>query len=292
MTIDLDTTDVEVYGRKKRGVAYNYQGQRCGRPHVAAWAETGTVLAADLLPGDADPRPGAAGLLRLLAFCAPTTNSYRRLVPGYEAPVNLVYSMRNRSACIRIPMYSDSPKAKRIEFRCPDAAANPYLAFSAMLMAGLDGIQKGLDAGEPADWDLFEEDRGVAQVPGSLAEALEALEHVGERLEHHGNEGAGHRQPVRPQDAARSHQHLVDRVLRAVVEQDRRMPRQQVDAHDQLRHALVHDEVDRAARLIVALGPDAERALPPGAPTGERLPQPGVRWKPPWNEMAKAFRRP
>ena len=121
-----------------------------------------------------------AGLLShapaLLAFCAPTTNSYRRLVPGYEAPVNLVYSQRNRSACIRIPMYSDSPKAKRIEFRCPDAAANPYLAFAAMLMAGLDGIQKGLDAGEPADWDLFEEDRGVAQVPGSLAEALDALE--------------------------------------------------------------------------------------------------------------------
>jgi glutamine synthetase len=97
-------------------------------------------------------------------------------VPGYEAPVNLVYSQRNRSACIRIPMYSDSPKAKRIEFRCPDAAANPYLAFAAMLMAGLDGIAKGLDAGEPADWDLFEEDRGVAQVPGSLAEALDALE--------------------------------------------------------------------------------------------------------------------
>src|ERR687897_1106695 len=112
----------------------------------------------------------------LMAFCAPTTNSYRRLVPGYEAPVNLVYSQRNRSACIRIPMYSDSPKAKRIEFRCPDASANPYLAFAAMLMAGIDGIQKGLDAGEPADWDLFEEDRGVAQVPGSLAEALDALE--------------------------------------------------------------------------------------------------------------------
>src|SRR5438046_3222235 len=120
------------------------------------------------------------GLLKhasaILAFAAPTTNSYRRLVPGYEAPVNLVYSMRNRSACIRIPMYSDSPKAKRIEFRCPDASANPYLAFAAMLMAGIDGIQKGLDAGEPADWDLFEEDRGVAQVPGSLDEALDALE--------------------------------------------------------------------------------------------------------------------
>jgi glutamine synthetase len=113
----------------------------------------------------------------LLAFCAPTTNSYRRLVPGYEAPVNLVYSQRNRSACIRIPMYSSSPKAKRIEFRCPDAAANPYLAFSAMLMAGLDGIERGLDPGAPADYDLFEEENGdVPQVPGSLAEALDALE--------------------------------------------------------------------------------------------------------------------
>ena len=96
----------------------------------------------------------------LLAFCAPTTNSYRRLVPGYEAPVNLVYSQRNRSACIRIPMYSESPKAKRVEFRCPDAAANPYLAFAAMLMAGLDGIEQGLDPGEPADFDLFEESGG------------------------------------------------------------------------------------------------------------------------------------
>src|ERR687886_862959 len=92
----------------------------------------------------------------LLAFCAPTTNSYRRLVPGYEAPVNLMYSQRNRSAAVRIPMYSESPKAKRIEFRPPDAAANPYLAFSAMLMAGLDGIERGLDAGAPADYDLFE----------------------------------------------------------------------------------------------------------------------------------------
>jgi glutamine synthetase len=112
----------------------------------------------------------------LLAFCAPTTNSYRRLVPGYEAPVNLVYSQRNRSACIRIPMYSESPKAKRVEFRCPDAAANPYLAFSAMLMAGLDGVEQGLDPGKPADFDLFEEEADVPQVPGSLAEALDALE--------------------------------------------------------------------------------------------------------------------
>jgi glutamine synthetase len=132
-------------------------------------------------------RAYVAGLLAhahaLLAFCAPTTNSYRRLVPGYEAPVNLVYSQRNRSACIRIPMYSTSPKAKRIEFRCPDAAANPYLAFAAMVLAGIDGIQKGLEPGEPADYDLYEE-RGacVAQVPGSLGEALDALEHDHEFL--------------------------------------------------------------------------------------------------------------
>jgi glutamine synthetase len=125
-------------------------------------------------------RAYVAGLLdhapALLAFCAPTTNSYRRLVPGYEAPVNLVYSQRNRSACIRIPMYSDSPRAKRVEFRPPDAAANPYLAFAAMLMAGLDGIERGLEPGAPADYDLFEDDGGVPQVPGSLAEALDALE--------------------------------------------------------------------------------------------------------------------
>jgi len=150
--------------------------------HQSLWKE-GTPLMADR-SGYAGmsqlARSYVAGLLAhapaLLAFCAPTTNSYRRLVPGYEAPVNLVWSMRNRSACIRIPMYSESPKAKRIEFRCPDAAANPYLAFAAMLMAGLDGIERGLDPGEPCDWDLFEEDRGVAQVPGSLEDALAALE--------------------------------------------------------------------------------------------------------------------
>src|SRR5262249_13423255 len=113
----------------------------------------------------------------LLAFCAPTTNSYRRLVPGYEAPVNLVYSQRNRSACIRIPMYSGSPRAKRSGFRCPDPSANPYLAFSAMLMAGIDGIERGLDPGAPADYDLFHEaGADVPQVPGSLAAALDALE--------------------------------------------------------------------------------------------------------------------
>ncbi len=112
----------------------------------------------------------------ILAFAAPTTNSYRRLVPGYEAPVNLVYSARNRSAAIRIPMYSNSPKAKRIEFRAPDPTANPYLAFSAMLMAGLDGIQNQIDPGEPADYDLYEGGHNTPVVPGSLGEALQALE--------------------------------------------------------------------------------------------------------------------
>jgi glutamine synthetase len=112
----------------------------------------------------------------LLAFCAPTTNSYRRLVPGYEAPVNLVYSARNRSAAVRIPMYSPSPKAKRIEFRAPDPSANPYLAFAAMMMAGLDGIEKGIDPGEPADYDLYAGNgHETATTPGSLGEVLEAL---------------------------------------------------------------------------------------------------------------------
>jgi len=124
------------------------------------------------------------GILRhgraLMAFCAPTTNSYRRLVPGYEAPVNLVYSQRNRSAAVRIPVYSSSPKAKRLEFRPPDPTANPYLAFSALLMAGLDGIQNRVDPGRPVDQDLFElpadELAKIAHVPGSLDEALDALE--------------------------------------------------------------------------------------------------------------------
>lgn len=116
----------------------------------------------------------------LLAFCAPTTNSYKRLVPGYEAPVNLAMSQRNRSAAARIPMYSDSPKAKRVEFRCPDPSANPYLAFAAMLMAGLDGIERKTDPGEPLDKNIYdlppEEAREIRQVPGSLEQALAALE--------------------------------------------------------------------------------------------------------------------
>jgi glutamine synthetase len=115
-----------------------------------------------------------------MAICAPTTNSYKRLVPGYEAPVNLVYSARNRSAAIRIPMYTDSPKSKRLEFRSPDNTCNPYLAFSAMLMAGLDGIENGIDPGEPMDSNTYElgdsEGAALNTVPGSLAEALDALE--------------------------------------------------------------------------------------------------------------------
>ncbi len=116
----------------------------------------------------------------ILAFAAPTTNSYRRLVPGYEAPVNLAYSKRNRSAACRIPMYSDNPVAKRVEFRPPDPLANPYLTFSAILLAGLDGIENEIDPGEPLDVDIYElsaeEARKVKKVPGSLGEALDALE--------------------------------------------------------------------------------------------------------------------
>ncbi len=123
------------------------------------------------------------GLLKhaasLLAFTNPTTNSYKRLVPGFEAPVNLAYSQRNRSASIRIPMYSSNPKAKRLEFRCPDPSSNPYLAFSAMLMAGLDGVINRIDPGDPLDKDIYdlspEELKDVPTTPGSLNEALKAL---------------------------------------------------------------------------------------------------------------------
>lgn len=116
----------------------------------------------------------------LMAFCAPTTNSYKRLVPGYEAPVNLVYSMRNRSAAIRIPMYSDNPSTKRIEFRPPDPTCNPYLSFSAMLMAGLDGIKRKADPGDPFDKNTYElegiEAKKIPTVPGSLEASINALE--------------------------------------------------------------------------------------------------------------------
>ncbi|MYD62953.1 MAG: type I glutamate--ammonia ligase [Gemmatimonadetes bacterium] len=115
----------------------------------------------------------------LIALTNPTTNSFKRLVPGYEAPVNLAYSQRNRSAAIRLPMYSQSPKAKRVEFRCPDPSANPYLAFAAMLMAGLDGIQNKIHPGDPLDKNLYdlepEEAASIPQTPGSLSDALDAL---------------------------------------------------------------------------------------------------------------------
>jgi glutamine synthetase len=115
----------------------------------------------------------------LAAICNPTVNSYKRLTPGFEAPVNLAYSSRNRSAAIRIPTYSPSPKAKRLEYRPPDPSANIYLACSAMLMAGLDGVQNRIDPGEPMDKNLYElspaELKKVPQMPGSLTEACDAL---------------------------------------------------------------------------------------------------------------------
>ena len=154
--------------------------------HQSLWKDGKTLMA------DKDGYAGLSqtakyyigGLLKhapaLLALVAPTVNSYHRLVPGFEAPVNLVYSRRNRSAAVRIPMYSDNPKAKRIEFRCPDPACNPYLAFAAMVLAGIDGIQNKIDPGQPSDYDLFEHGSNghgpVKQVPGSLPEALAALE--------------------------------------------------------------------------------------------------------------------
>ncbi|MFV0458411.1 MAG: type I glutamate--ammonia ligase [Actinomycetales bacterium] len=124
------------------------------------------------------------GLLKhapsLLAFTNPTANSFHRLVPGYEAPVNLVYSARNRSACVRIPITGSNPKAKRVEFRVPDPSSNPYLAFSAMLMAGLDGIRNRIEPADPVDKDLYElppeEHAAIPQVPGSLGAVLDALE--------------------------------------------------------------------------------------------------------------------
>lgn len=142
------------------------------------WDELGYAQLSDLA------RWYIGGLLEhapsLLALCAPTTNSYKRLVPGYEAPVNLVYSQRNRSAAVRIPLYSKSPKSKRLEFRCPDPSCNPYLAFPALLMAGIDGIKNKIEPPDPMDKDLYElppeELAEVPQVPGSLEGALEALE--------------------------------------------------------------------------------------------------------------------
>jgi glutamine synthetase len=154
--------------------------------HMSLWKDGETVMFDDggyaLLSETA--RHCVGGLLAhaaaLLGFCAPTTNSYKRLVPGYEAPVSLLYSQRNRSAAVRIPVYFTSPRSKRIEFRSPDPSANPYLAFSALLMAGLDGVQRGLEPPDPVDENLYELDperqAQIAQVPTSLDRVLDALE--------------------------------------------------------------------------------------------------------------------
>jgi glutamine synthetase len=154
--------------------------------HQSIWKSgKNQMFAKDTYAGLSDfARWYVGGLLKhgpaLLALAAPTVNSYRRLVPGFEAPVNLVYSMRNRSAAVRIPAYSTSEKAKRIEFRCPDTSANPYLCFAALLMAGLDGVKNKIEPGEPADFDLYEaspeELARIQSTPGSLGEVLEALE--------------------------------------------------------------------------------------------------------------------
>ncbi|MGH9901743.1 MAG: type I glutamate--ammonia ligase [Pyrinomonadaceae bacterium] len=160
----------------------NGSGMHC---HQSLWKGEKPLFAGDGYAGLSEmARFYIGGLLKhaaaVVAFAAPTTNSYKRLVPGFEAPVNLAYSARNRSAAIRIPMFSQSPKLKRLEFRPPDPSCNPYLAFSAMLLAGLDGIQNRIDPGEPLDKDIYdlspEQLKGVPSLPGSLDEALAALE--------------------------------------------------------------------------------------------------------------------
>jgi len=152
--------------------------------HISIWKGKQPLFAGDKYAGiSQEALYGIGGILKhcraLTAFTNPTTNSYKRLVPGFEAPVNLAYSSRNRSAAIRLPMYSTSPKAKRIEFRTPDPSCNGYLAFSAMLMAVIDGIQNKIDPGDPLDKDIYnlppEELAEIPSAPGSLEEAIEAL---------------------------------------------------------------------------------------------------------------------
>ncbi|WP_319562794.1 type I glutamate--ammonia ligase [Marispirochaeta sp.] len=153
--------------------------------HMSFWKSGRNLFAGDGYAGLSQEAMWAiGGILKhapaLLAFTNPTTNSYKRLVPGFEAPVNLAYSSRNRSASVRIPMYSSSEKAKRFEFRCPDPSSNPYLAFAAMCMAAIDGIVNKIDPGSPLDKDIYdlppEELAQVPKTPGSLRAALEALE--------------------------------------------------------------------------------------------------------------------
>lgn len=152
--------------------------------HISIWKGDQPLFAGDKYAGVSQEALYAiGGILKhckaLCAFTNPTTNSYKRLVPGFEAPVNLAYSSRNRSAAVRLPMYSTSPKAKRIEFRTPDPSCNGYLAFSAILMAVLDGIQNKIDPGDPLDKDIYnlppEELAEIPSAPGSLDEALTAL---------------------------------------------------------------------------------------------------------------------
>jgi len=152
--------------------------------HLSLWKDGQPLFAGNGYAGLSNLALHAiGGLLKhahaVLAFTNPTTNSYKRLVPGYEAPVNLSYSARNRSAACRIPMYSTNPRSKRIEFRCPDPSCNPYLAFSAMLMAMIDGIQNKTDPGSPLDADIYQlpadQAAEVAQTPGSLSDSLDAL---------------------------------------------------------------------------------------------------------------------
>jgi glutamine synthetase len=166
----------------------NGSGMHC---HQSLWKDGNPLFAGDQYAGLSEmAKFYIGGLLKhapaLVAFAAPTTNSYKRLVPGFEAPVNLAYSARNRSAAVRIPMFSPSPKAKRLEFRPPDPSCNPYIAFSAMLMAGLDGIQNRIDPGEPLDKDIYdlppEELANVPSLPGTLDESLKALENDHEFL--------------------------------------------------------------------------------------------------------------
>jgi glutamine synthetase len=153
--------------------------------HMSLWNGQTPLFAGNAYAGLSDiAMHYIGGILKhapaLLAFSNPTTNSYKRLVPGFEAPVNLAYSQRNRSAAVRIPMYSHSPKAKRLEFRCPDPTCNPYLTFAALLMAGLDGIENKIDPGEPLDKNIYdlppEELAEISKTPATLAEALTALE--------------------------------------------------------------------------------------------------------------------
>lgn len=162
--------------------ADNGSGMHC---HQSLWKDDKPLFAGDEYAGLSEmAKHYIGGLLKhaksLIAFAAPTTNSYKRLVPGFEAPVNLAYSARNRSAAVRIPMFSASPKAKRLEFRPPDPTCNPYLTFAALLMAGLDGVQNRIDPGEPLDKDIYdlspEELKDVPSLPGSLEAALVELE--------------------------------------------------------------------------------------------------------------------